>query len=130
MGPFQQAPSDVDYAYAPYYAGTVGRSLRLEAMMLQTAQSLLSTRPTIFYTLVRPDYTLCPTAQWGQWTGTTGQSLAVIGLEIWTSTPNFNIWYIAHNEQAGWATAWANDGQFSGAPNHRLEAYAMQILQY
>ncbi len=49
---------------------------------------------------------------------------------MWSDTPGIHIWYIAHNQNTGWSGGWHNDGQFAGTYGKRLEAYAMQILQY
>ncbi|NJK94340.1 MAG: hypothetical protein HC905_04805 [Bacteroidales bacterium] len=132
MGPFQQAPDNYNYTSFPYFAGTTGEERRLEAMMIQSAQFLAPTRPDIKYQLIKPDGSVSypGTGTWGVWVGTKGQSLAVIGLQMWSDTPGFHIWYIAHNQSTGWNGGWHNDGQFAGTYGKRLEAYAMQILQY
>ena len=130
-GPYQQAPNDWNYYYRPYYAGTTKQSRRLEGMWLQTAQFLAPTRPDIKYQLVDPNgATSYPgTGTWGQFVGTRGQSKAVIGLQMWSDTPGFHIWYIAHNQTTGWNGGWYYDGQIAGT-NKRLEAFAFYILKY
>ncbi len=130
IGPFFQAPERWDFVEAPYFAGTVRQERRLEGMVIQTAQFLFPTRPDLKYRLVNPDGSRTSTGTWGQFVGTKGQSKAVIGLEMWSDTPGVTVWYKAHNQSTGWNGAWQNDGQFAGVYGKRLEAYAMQILQY
>jgi hypothetical protein len=119
------------------YAGTIGRNLRLEGMWLDTDPSLVATRPTISYYLCYPDGTTSFHASWGQFTGTRGQSQAVVGLFMSTSTPGFHIYYIAYNNSSsisawpGWGwNGWQTDGQFAGCPGQKLEAFQVQIFQY
>lgn len=99
-------------------------------MWLETDSTLKSTRPVVKYRLVNPNGSLTSTGTWGQYVGTKGQRKAVVGLEMWTTTDGFHVWYIAHNQTIGWGNGWHNDGQFAGTFGKRLEAYAMQILQY
>lgn len=129
IGPFTQC--DALWTNFPYpYCGTTGQGKRLEAFTLQTDPSLISSRPTIYYALRKPDQSWWASATWGQETGVQGRSFTNIGLKMWSTTSGWHLYYIAHNDVVGWNQPWQYDGAFAGVIGRRFEAFAFQILKF
>ncbi len=129
QGPFTQCNALWTQNPDPY-VGTTMRSLRLEEISLQTSPDLLNTRPTIYFSLMKPDGTWWAYATWGQWSGDRGYSHAKIGIKMWITTSGWHVYYLNHNEKSGWNHPWQYDGAPAYEYGRRIEAFAFQILQF
>lgn len=108
-------------------AGTVGRSLRVEALRLQVTDGVhsggISWRGQV------------QNVGWQPWTssgmiGTTGQSLRLEAIEIKLTgemASLYSIRYRAHVQNIGWQ-GWRTDGQTAGTVGQSLRIEAVEIV--
>lgn len=113
---------------SPDFAGTVGASLRLEALLIQWNQPGLGLR----YTTHVEDYGWLPEVTEGEISGMPGSGKRVEGLKIELTgeqAAGYDVFYRAHVQNIGWL-GWAKNGAAAGSEglSYRMEAVEILVL--
>jgi uncharacterized protein YjdB len=112
-------------------AGTTGQRVAVLEFILSTDpfQPPLE-RPALRY---RAHVAHLGWEQWNTWDGVGGQGNTghVEAIQMYSTTPGYNVWYQAHVTSKGWLS-WVSNGTTAGTTNeHRgLEAFKARIYQY
>lgn len=104
--------------------GTIGKSLRVEALKIQTNTGNLK----IKYSGLIADYGWSEEVQNGEMLGTVGKSKALEAVKISLSgeeAENYDIYYRVHSSNIGWL-GWAKNGEKAGTEDF---GYAMEAIQ-
>jgi N-acetylmuramoyl-L-alanine amidase len=97
------------------FAGTTGRELRLEAIIIEGVDE---------YRVHVQDQGWGPWVKAGEIAGTVGQSLRIEAIEIKGQDVNYRV----HVQYIGWMD-WARDGEMAGTTGGSLRVEAIQIIQ-
>ena len=119
-----------DYVSDGDFAGTIGKSLRLEAMNIKLDTGDL--KGGIEYSTHIQNIGWQDWKKNGELTGTTGQSLRLEAIKIRLTgeiADKYNIFYCVHAQNLGWLN-WAKNGEASGTAgySYRLEAISILLL--
>lgn len=104
--------------------GTIGKSLRLEALKIQTNSDNLG----ISYSGLIADYGWSEEVQGSEMLGTVGKSKALEAIKISLTgeeAENYDIYYRVHSSNVGWL-GWAKNGEKAGTEDY---GYAMEAIQ-
>ena len=105
--------------------GTIGKSLRLEALKIQTNSENLG----VSYTGLVAGYGWTDEVQTGAMLGTEGQSRALEAIKLnltGDDAENYNIYYRVHSSNFGWL-GWAKNGEKAGTEEYGYAIEAVQI---
>ena len=104
--------------------GTIGKSLRLEALKIQTNSENLG----VSYTGLVAGYGWTDEVQTGAMLGTEGQSRALEAIKLnltGDDAENYDIYYRVHSSNFGWL-GWAKNGEKAGTEE---DGYAIEAVQ-
>lgn len=105
--------------------GTIGKSLRLEALKIQTNSENLG----VSYTGLVAGYGWTDEVQTGAMLGTEGQSRALEAIKLnltGDDAENYDIYYRVHSSNFGWL-GWAKNGEKAGTEEYGYAIEAVQI---
>ena len=105
--------------------GTIGKSLRLEALKIQTNSENLG----VSYTGLVAGYGWTDEVQTGAMLGTEGQSRALESIKLnltGDDAENYDIYYRVHSSNFGWL-GWAKNGEKAGTEEYGYAIEAVQI---
>ena len=105
--------------------GTIGKSLRLEALQIQTNSENLG----VSYTGLVAGYGWTDEVQTGAMLGTEGQSRALEAIKLnltGDDAENYDIYYRVHSSNFGWL-GWAKNGEKAGTEEYGYAIEAVQI---
>lgn len=105
--------------------GTIGKSLRLEALRIQTNSENLG----VSYTGLVAGYGWTDEVQTGAMLGTEGQSRALEAIKLnltGDDAENYDIYYRVHSSNFGWL-GWAKNGEKAGTEGYGYRVEAIQI---
>ena len=108
-----------------YALGTIGESLRVEALKIQTNHEYLGVK----YSGLIADYGWSEEAQNGEMLGTVGKSKALEAVKIsltGESAGDYDIYYRVHSSNFGWL-GWAKNGEKAGTEDYGYAIEAIQI---